>query len=40
MFLCSTYGVKLTSIGVSIKDAITHAFMTSLGAYLYSFYRV
>jgi len=33
-FLCSKYGVSPTSTRDSIKDAVTDAFMASLGAYL------
>ena len=33
MFLCSKYGVRLTSTRDSIKDAVIHAFMVSLTAY-------
>jgi len=34
VFLCSKYDVRPTSTTDSIKDAVTHAFMASLGAYL------
>ena len=34
MFLCSKYSVRPTSTRGNIKDAVSHAFMESLGAYL------
>jgi len=32
ILLCIEYGVRSTSTRDSIKDAVTHAFMASLGA--------
>ena len=34
MFLCSEYGVKPTSTRDSIRVAVAHVFMASLGVYL------
>jgi len=34
MFLCAKYGVRPTSTRDGIKDALTHAFMALLSAYL------
>ena len=33
MFLCSKYGVRPTSTRDSIRDAVTHAFMASVGVF-------
>ena len=34
MFLCSKYGIRPTSTRDSIRVAVVHVFMASLGAYL------
>ena len=37
MFLCSKYGVRPTSTRDSVRVAVAHVFMASLGAYLLAF---